>query len=144
MCVCVCACARACVYMCVCVCVCVCVFLFCCFTSQVNSYGNGGTASSPIKLQACSWASLNKQLHVTSTSLVFLNDSAEGRTMTLEIISCSISTKVWDRAGIKLATPGSAVRLASVARHVTDCATRPGVCVCVRGGGFFFTFKFVH
>ena len=34
--------------------------------------------------------------------------------------------KVWDRAGIELATPGSAVRLASVARHVTDCATRPG------------------
>ena len=34
--------------------------------------------------------------------------------------------KVWDRAGIQLATPGSAVRLASVARHVTDCATRPG------------------
>ena len=28
--------------------------------------------------------------------------------------------------GIELATPGSAVRLASVARHVTDCATRPG------------------
>ena len=28
------------------------------------------------------------------------------------------------RAGIKLATPGSAVRLASVARHVTDCATQ--------------------
>ena len=33
---------------------------------------------------------------------------------------------VWDRAGIELATPGSAVRLASVARHVTDCATGPG------------------
>ena len=32
--------------------------------------------------------------------------------------------KVWDRAGIELATPGSAVRHASVARHVTDCATR--------------------
>ena len=46
--------------------------------------------------------------------------------MTVEIISWSISTKVWDRAGIELATPGSAVRLASVARHVTDCATRPG------------------
>ena len=46
--------------------------------------------------------------------------------MTIEIISWSISTKVWDRAGIELATPGSAVRLASVARHVTDCATRPG------------------
>ena len=35
--------------------------------------------------------------------------------------------KVWDRVGIELATPGSAVRLASVARHVTDCATRPGL-----------------
>ena len=33
--------------------------------------------------------------------------------------------KVWDRAGIELATPRSAVRLASVARHVTNCATRP-------------------
>ena len=31
---------------------------------------------------------------------------------------------VWDLAGIELATPGSAVRHASVARHVTDCATR--------------------
>ena len=46
--------------------------------------------------------------------------------MTVEIISCSISTKVWDRTGIELGTPGSAVRQASVARHVTDCATRPG------------------
>ena len=35
--------------------------------------------------------------------------------------------KVWDQAGIELATPGSAVRHASVARHVTDCATRPGL-----------------
>ena len=47
--------------------------------------------------------------------------------MTAEIISLSISTKVWDRAGVELTTPGSAVRLASVARHVTDCATRPGI-----------------
>ena len=46
--------------------------------------------------------------------------------MTVEIISWSISTKVWDRTGIELTTPGSAVRHASVARHVTDCATRPG------------------
>ena len=38
--------------------------------------------------------------------------------MTVEIIS--ISTKVWDQAGIELATPGSAVGLA------TDCATGPG------------------
>ena len=56
----------------------------------------------------------------------FLNESAEGRRKTVEIISWSISTKVWDRAGIKLAIPESAVRHASVARHVTDCTTRPG------------------
>ena len=46
--------------------------------------------------------------------------------MTVEIISWSISAKVWDRTRIELATPGSAARYASVARHVTDCATRPG------------------
>ena len=34
--------------------------------------------------------------------------------------------KVWDRAGIELVIPGSAVRLTSVARHVTNCATQPG------------------
>ena len=33
--------------------------------------------------------------------------------------------KVWDRAEIELASPGSAVRFESVARHVTDCDTRP-------------------
>ena len=46
--------------------------------------------------------------------------------MIIEIISRSISTKVWDWARIKLATPGSAVRLASAAGQVTDCATWPG------------------
>ena len=56
-----------------------------------------------------------------------MNDTAEDRRMTVKIISSSISTKVSDRARIKLATPGSAVRLASVARHITDCATWPGV-----------------
>ena len=43
-----------------------CVFsfcLFCCFTSQVNSYGHGGTVSSP--KHTFSWTSLNEQL--TST-----------------------------------------------------------------------------
>ena len=106
------------------------VCLFCCFTSQVNSYGHCGTVSSPS--HTFSWASLNKQLTSTSCTYFrlywqqpFLNDSAEGRRMTVESISWSISTKVWDRAGIELATPGSAVRLASVARHVTDCTTRP-------------------
>ena len=53
--------------------------------------------------------------------------------MTVEIISRSISTKVWDRAGIELATPGIAVRHASVARHVTDCATRPDLGLGLRG-----------
>ena len=80
-----------------------------------------------------SWASLNKQLtsnrahtFACNWQKPFMNDSAEGRRMTVEIISWSISTKVWDRAGIELATPGSAVSFASVTRHVTGCATRPG------------------
>ena len=34
--------------------------------------------------------------------------------MTVDIIPQSISTKVWDRAGIEHATPGSAVGLATV------------------------------
>ena len=46
--------------------------------------------------------------------------------MAVEIISWSISRKVWDRAGIELATPESAVRLTSVGRHVTDCAAQHG------------------
>ena len=41
----------------------ICLFLLCCFMSQVNSYGHGGTVSSPY--HTFSWASLNKQL--TST-----------------------------------------------------------------------------
>ena len=43
------------------------VCLFCCFKSQVNSYGNGGMVSSPN--HTFSWASLNKQL--TSTSCTY-------------------------------------------------------------------------
>ena len=46
--------------------------------------------------------------------------------MTVEMISCSIFTKVWDWAEIELATPRSAVRQVSAARHVNYCATRPG------------------
>ena len=102
-------------------------FVFCCFMSQVNSYGHCRTVSSPN--YTFSWASLNKQLtrirahtFACNWQQPFLHDSAEGRRMTVEIISWSISTKVWDRVGIKLATPGSAVRLTSVARHITDCA----------------------
>ena len=43
--------------------------------------------------------------------------------MTVEIIFHDQSPQKY---GIELATPGSAVRHASVARHFTDCATRPG------------------
>ena len=46
--------------------------------------------------------------------------------MTVEIISRSISTKVWDQAGIELATPESAVRHASVARPFADRLTLIG------------------
>ena len=35
-------------------------------------------------------------------------------------------TTLFDGVGMELATPGSAVRHASVARHVTHCATGPG------------------
>ena len=38
--------------------------LFCCFTPQVNSFGHGGMVSSPN--HTFSWASLNKQLTITS------------------------------------------------------------------------------
>ena len=40
--------------------------------------------------------------------------------MTIEIISQSMSMKVWDWAGIELANPGSTVR------HVTDCTNGSG------------------
>ena len=79
--------------------------------------------------QACTsgWPVIRAQTFACNWQQPFLNKSAEERRMTVEIISWSISTKVWDRTGIKLATPGSAVRNASVARHVTDCATWPGI-----------------
>ena len=53
------------------------------------------------------------------------NYFSEGSDMTVEIISRPISMKVLDWAAIKLGTPGSAVRHASVARHVTDCLRGP-------------------
>ena len=37
----------------------------------------------------------------------------------VEIISWSISMKVWDRAGIKLMTPGSAINLLPIAWKCT-------------------------
>ena len=44
--------------------------------------------------------------------------------------------KVWDGAGIELRTPRSAVRLESVGRHVTGCATWPGSSTYVENVSF--------
>ena len=41
--------------------------------------------------------------------------------MAVEIISWSISTTVWDKAHIQLATPGSAARQVSAVRQVRQC-----------------------
>ena len=71
-----------------------------------NSYGHGGMSVHLTKFFL--WASLNKQLPVLRAHTFgfnwqqpFLNKSAEGRRMTIEIISWLISMKVWDQAGIK-------------------------------------------
>ena len=97
------------------------VCLFCCFTSQVNSYGHGGTVGSPNhffflgKLEQA----IN-QYFVHILSIVTHNSPSLmiQRRIIVENISWLISTKVWDWAGIELTTPISAVRLASVARQV--------------------------
>ena len=59
---------------------------------------------------------------VAENNPAWMVHSAEGRRMTTKIISWSISTKEWDRAIIEPATPGSAVRHASVGRigHVVS------------------------
>ena len=97
-----------------------------------------------------SWASLNKQLtsnrahtFACNWQQPFMNDSAEGRRMTVEIISWSISTKVWDRAGIELATPGSAVSFASVTRHITEWQTLQILVWCRCGQIFTLHFPVV-
>ena len=80
-----------------------------------------------------SWASLTNQLTSTSCTYFHLQltttllESVDGRRMTVEIISWSFSSKVWDWAGIKLVTPGSSARHISAAWHVSNCAMRPRV-----------------
>ena len=105
--------------------------LVCCFTTQATAMVMLGRSVHLITLS--SWANMNKQFASTSCTYFhsfrnwqqpFLNEPVKGRRMTIEIISWSISTKVWDQAGIKLATPGSAIRYPSVVRHITDCAMR--------------------
>ena len=82
-----------------------CFCLFCCFTSQVNSYGHGRRSVHLTTLfPGQAWTSSLPVLHAHTFACIwqqtFLKDSAEGRRMTVEIISWSISTKVWDRGGI--------------------------------------------
>ena len=62
---------------------------------------------------------MNKRL-TSSFLLTFLNQRKEENNRRY-----SIFTKVWDQAGIEIATPGSAVGLA------TDCATGPDGLQCV-------------
>ena len=90
----------------------------------VNSYGHVEMVSS--HNQTFFLGKLDQavnQYFVYIISLVVDNnpfESAEGRKMATEIISRSISGKVWDRAGIELAALGYA------GRQVTDCSMRPG------------------
>ena len=82
--------------------VCLFVCLFCCFMSQVNSYGHGGTVISP--------------------NHTFFQGKLEQAVNQYFVHIPSLVT-------VELETPASAVsavRLASVARHVTYWATRPG------------------
>ena len=91
----------------------------------VARYGHVETVSSPNHIFTL--GKLNKafnQFFMHTLWLVTDNNPSwisGRRRMTVEVISWSISKKVWGRAGIELATPGSAVRLA------TDCATGPGI-----------------
>ena len=100
--------------------------------SQVNSLGHGGTVRSPN--HTFSWASLNKRL--TSTSCTYFRLS---RTTTLlewfsgreenyhrnYLMINPHESGTGSRTNFHLC---SAVRLASVGKHVTDCATWPSVC----------------
>ena len=109
----------------------VCVFVLLLYY-PVNSYGHGETASSPNK--TFSWANLNKwltsngctyfRLWLTTTLLEWISRREENDRKKKK--SRSISTKVWDRARTELETPESAVKRASVVRHISNFATRSG------------------
>ena len=92
----------------------------------VNSYGHVEMVSSPNPNIFLSKLDLVVNQYFVHHTCACNLESAEGRRMSIEIISWSISTWVWDLAGITLATPGSAVRHVSAVKHVTDCPTQPG------------------
>ena len=117
--------AKACLTnLCQCVFVCVDFCLFCCLTSQVNSYGHDGTVKSPN--HTFSWASLNKQL--TSTLCTYFGLQL---TTLLDWFSKREENDRRNYFMINLhESMGPGIKLASVAWHVTDCATRSGkLCV---------------
>ena len=105
--------------------------LFWCFTSQSTAMVMLGW-SVHLLPHFFSWTSLTKLL--TSTLCTYFHfwmtitllEWAERRKLAVEIISWSISMKVWYRVGIELATPGSTVRHVSAVWYVTNCATQTG------------------
>ena len=76
-------------------------------------------------LWCMNYSSVQTNTRFTVLSLVTDNNPSwisGRRRMIVEIISWTISTKVWDRLGIKLGTSGSAVKL--------NCATGPVTFAC--------------
>ena len=95
--------------------------LFCCFTYQVNSYGHGETVSSPHhmgKLEEANYQNIAYFRLKLTTTLLELISGREGKGRRNYFID--FSPLKYEYAGIELATSRSAVRHASVARHVTD------------------------
>ena len=89
------------------------------FYVPVNSYAHVETVSSPNLTFFLGKLDIVVNLYFVYILLLVTIKNSSWRKMTIEMISGSISTKVWDRAGITLLIPGSAVRLD------TDCATGP-------------------
>ena len=91
--------------------------------ASVNSYGHDEELSSHTYFYLSKLDEAVNQYFVHILSLVTDKNPRIGsrRRITVEIISWSISMKVWEWVVIELGTPGSAVR------HITNCATRFGM-----------------
>ena len=117
--------------------------LFCCFTSQVNSYGHGRIVSSPNltfflgKLEQA----VNQYLMYILSLKTDNNPSwmIQQRGGKWPYILFHNLHESMAPARDQTRYPRSAVRLASVARHVTHCPTQPGVYgTCASCKGFKF------
>ena len=121
--------------------------LFCCFTSQVNSYGHCGTVSSPN--HTFSWAGLNKpltsnsctcfRLYLTTILLEWISGREENDRRNHFMINLHESMgpdrdrtrDPWICSQTRICSPG----------HVTDCATPPGIFPLLSTGPVHFYFK---